>query len=308
MTKRCNRGSGIAALTALWVAAFGGVLVGSVSAENAEIRATPHADIVSIGGSITEIVYELDQQHRLIARDTTSGYPEAALALPDVGYVRGLSPEGVLSMNPDLVLAEADAGPPEALDVLKEAGVRLVLIPDEPTGAGILEKIRAVGAALDVEARAEVVADDVAAALERATARANAIAHEDRKRVLFVLSGQGGRILAAGRNTEAATVIGMAGAINALDGFEGYKPVSDEAIVQAAPDVILMMTRGGVVMVDDATLFAMPAIAATPAGENRAVIRMGGQYLLGFGPRTAEAVQDLTDALYGDQDDDPGNL
>lgn len=270
--------------------------------------ADPAQRVVSIGGSITEIVYELDQQHRLIARDTTSNDPEAALDLPDVGYVRALSPEGVLSMDPELVLAEADAGPPEALAVLKEAQVPLVLIPDEPTGAGIVEKIRAVGVALDVEAQAGALAEDVTAQLDRVTARADAIADSDRKRVLFVLSGEGGRILAAGRNTEAATVIGMAGAINVLDGFEGYKPVSDEAIVQAAPDVILMMTRGGEVMVDDYTLFALPAIAATPAGENRAVIRMGGQYLLGFGPRTAQAVQDLADALYGEQDNDPGNL
>lgn len=274
----------------------------------ASAAADPAERIVSIGGSITEIVYALDQQHRLIARDTTSTWPETALHLPDVGYVRGLSPEGVLSVNPDLVLAEADAGPPEALAVLKEAGVPLMLIPDDPTGAGILEKIRAVGAALDVAAQAGALIDDVAAQLDRVTLRAEAIAEGERKRVLFVLSGEGGRILAAGRNTEAATVIGMAGAINVFDGFEGYKPVSDEAIVQAAPDVIVMMTRGGMVTVDDATLFEMPAIAATPAGENRAVIRMGGQYLLGFGPRTAQAVQDFADALYGEQDDEPGNL
>ncbi len=270
--------------------------------------ADPAERIVSIGGSITEIVYELDQQHRLIARDTTSTFPEVALDLPDVGYVRALSPEGVLSVNPELVLAEVDAGPPEALAVLKEAGMPLVLIPDDPTAAGILEKIRAVGAALDVDAQAGALADNVAAQLDRTTARANAVAEGERKRVLFILSGEGGRILAAGRNTEAATVIGMAGAINALDGFEGYKPVSDEAIVQAAPDVILMMTRGGAVMVDNDALFALPAIAATPAGENRAVIRMGGQYLLGFGPRTAQAVQDLADALYKEQAHDSGGL
>lgn len=270
--------------------------------------ADPAQRILSIGGSVTEIVYALNQQHRLIARDTTSNHPDAALSLPDVGYVRALSPEGVLSMDPSLVLAEADAGPPEALDVLKEAQVPLVLIPDEPTGAGIIEKIRAVGIALDVEADAGVLADKVAAQLERAIARADSIADTDRKRVLFVLSNEGGRILASGDNTEAANMIDMAGAVNALVGFNGYKQVSDEAIVQAAPDVILMMIRGGQITVDDNTLFAQPAIAATPAGPNRAVIRMGGQYLLGFGPRTAQAVQDLADALYGKQDDDSGSL
>lgn len=270
--------------------------------------ADPAQRVVSIGGSITEIVYELGQQHRLIARDTTSTHPEPALDLPDVGYVRALSPEGVLSMNPGLVLAEADAGPPETLDVLREARIPLVLIPDAPTGAGILAKIRAVGAALEAETEAEALARKVAAQLDRARSRSAAIPDDARLRVLFVLSGQGGRLLAAGQGNAAAAVIEMAGATNALDGFDGFKQVSDEAIIAAAPDAILMMTRGGVVMVEDSEILTMPAIAATPAGIEGRVIRMNGQYLLGFGPRTAQAVEDLTDALYGKEADDPGNL
>ncbi|MCL3883378.1 ABC transporter substrate-binding protein [Marivita sp. GX14005] len=269
---------------------------------------TSEPDVVSIGGSITEIVYALGQEHRLVARDTTSNYPEAAQALPDVGYVRALSPEGVLSVDPGLVLAEADAGPPEALDVLKAAWVPLTLIPDAPTGEGITEKILAVGKALGVQSQARALAGEVEAKLARAAARAERVADEDRKRVLFVLSAQGGRLLAAGRGTEAAAVIEMAGAVNALKTFEGYKPVGDEAVIAAAPDVILMMTRGGQVMIEYDALFALPAIAATPAGRTRAVIRMGGQYLLGFGPRTPEAVHDLADALYGVEPDDAGNL
>ena len=96
-----------------------------------------------------------------------------------------------------------------------------------------------------------------------------------------------------------ATFIEMAGAENALSGFEGYKPVTDEAVLAAAPDVILMMDRGVNDNHDalDAELFALPAISATPAGRNRALIRMNGQYLLGFGPRTAEAVRDLGEKL-----------
>lgn len=259
----------------------------------------PAQRIVSLGGSVTEIVFALNQQERLIARDTTSTHPEAALDLPDVGYVRALSPEGVLSTGPDLILAEADAGPPETLDILKEAQIRLVLIPDDPTGPAILEKITAVGAALGTQDAARRLAEDVAAQLKGAAARAAAIPEAERKRVLFVLSDQGGRILAGGSGTEAAAVIGMAGAVNAMQDFEGYKPVSDEAIIQAAPDVILLMIRGGEAILADETLLAMPAIAATPAGRDGAILRMGGQYLLGFGPRTAQAVGDLADALYG---------
>lgn len=289
------------AIRSAGIAAFAALL-----ATASPVFPDPGERVISVGGSITEIVYALGQQERLVARDTTSNYPDAALDLPDVGYVRALSPEGVLSLDPGLILAEADAGPPETLDLLHEAQVPLVLIPDVPSGTGILDKIRAVGAALEVDTSA--LEAEISAQLDHAAARATAIADEDRKRVLFVLSGQGGRILAAGKGTEAAAVIELAGAINALDGFDGYKQVTDEAIVAAAPDAVLMMTRGGQALIDDDTLFAMPAIAATPAGKSRTAIRMGGQYLLGFGPRTALAVQDLADALYGKREDDPGNL
>ncbi|WP_424985570.1 heme/hemin ABC transporter substrate-binding protein [Microbulbifer sp. S227A] len=257
------------------------------------------ADVVSAGGSITEIVFALGEQDRLVARDTTSTYPDAARALPNVGYLRALSPEGVLALRPGLILAEEDAGPPETLEVLRAAGVPLVLIPDDPSPEGITAKIRAVGDALGAPERADQLARQVTDQMRAVAGRAAGLADHARKRVLFVLSLQGGRVLAAGEETKAASVIELAGAVNAMAGFTGYKPVTEEAIIAAAPDIILMMDRGGAQPVDDAAVLAMPAIAATPAGRNKAVIRMDGQYLLGFGPRTARAVTDLATRIYG---------
>ena len=105
--------------------------------------------------------------------------------------------------------------------------------------------------------------------------------------------------MASGQNTAASAMIEMAGAQNAATGFEGYKPMTDEAVISAAPDAILMMDRGGDHNSTVAELVALPAVALTPAGQKRAVIRMDGLYLLGFGPRTADAVSDLFAALYG---------
>ncbi len=85
--------------------------------------------VVSLGGSVTEIVVALGAGDRLVARDTTSNHPESVLSLPDVGYIRALSPEGVLALDPDLILAEGDAGPPEAVEVLAAAGIPLVRMP-----------------------------------------------------------------------------------------------------------------------------------------------------------------------------------
>ena len=100
--------------------------------------------IAAIGGSITEIVYALGEEGHLVARDSTSRYPTAAMALPDVGYMRQLSAEGVLSVNPSGILALHGSGPKEAVDVLKKSSVPFIDVPEHYSHDGILEKIRIV--------------------------------------------------------------------------------------------------------------------------------------------------------------------
>ncbi|MEO1659178.1 MAG: ABC transporter substrate-binding protein [Pseudomonadota bacterium] len=252
--------------------------------------------VLAIGGSVTEIVYALGEEERLIARDATSTHPPAAEDLPDVGYMRALSPEGVLSVAPDLIVAEDGAGPPETIELLEAAAIPFVTVPDRFSADGVEEKILAVGDALGVPGKAETLAAEVAAKLAAATAAAD-VPEGTRKRVMFILSTQGGRIMASGTDTAAAAIIDMAGGMNAVTAFDGYKQLGDEAVVAAAPDVILMMDRGGDHNAAADELFAMPAIASTPAAAERALIRMDGLRMLGFGPRTAEAVTALSEAL-----------
>jgi iron complex transport system substrate-binding protein len=255
--------------------------------------------IVAIGGSVTEIVYALGEEQRLVGRDSTSVYPPEALKLPDTGYIRALSPEGVLALNPDLILALDGAGPPPALEALKAGGVETVMIPEGFDRAAIVRKIDAVGAALGVPDKAKVLSEKVQAALDKAVAAA--VPQGGKMRVLFVLSAQNGRVMAAGRNSQADGIITLAGGENVLSDIQGYKPVSDEAIIKAAPDVILMMNGVGDHAVSDDTVLALPAIAETPAGKAKKIIRMDGMYLLGFGPRTADATASLHEALYGNR-------
>lgn len=259
--------------------------------------ADPADRIVALGGTVAEIVVALGAGDRLVARDTTATYPARLTALPDVGYLRALSPEGVLSMTPDMILAQADAGPAATVDLLRAAGVDYVTVSETHAPEGIADKIAVIGAALGREAEAQALAAQVQAGLAEAQAKAAAIA--PRKRVLFVLSLQNGRILAAGEDTSAQAIIALAGAENAASGFTGYKPMTDEAVLAAAPDAILMMQRSGGAAVSDADLLALPALAASPAAQSGTILRMDGLKLLGFGPRTPEAATELRHALYG---------
>ena len=249
--------------------------------------------VVAVGGSITEIIYALGMEHLLVARDTTSSWPPEVEALPDVGYMRALSPEGVLSVSPDLIIAEEGSGPPETIEVLRGAEIEFVEVPDTFDANGVREKILAVAAALNIEAEGRALADRIEAQLADAMAAIDGTS----PRVLFILSTQGGRITASGTGTAAAGMIEMAGGTNAVTAFEGYRQLTDEALLEAAPDVILMMDRSGDHAASNDALFGHPALGLTPAAENDAVVRIDGLLLLGFGPRIPEAVARLATAL-----------
>jgi iron complex transport system substrate-binding protein len=292
MTNRLHRPSR-AALAALVLLGTLGVALPAIAGQTR---------VVSVGGDVTEIIYALGEEGRLVGRDSTSVYPQAALKIPDVGYMRQLSPEGIMATNPGVIIAVEGSGPPEALAVLQNAAIPMETVPERYDGDGIIAKIERVGTILGVETRAQALAAQVRAELDAAHAAIAAQPDAGRKRVLFILSMQGGKIMAAGTGTAADAIVGMAGAINATAGFKGYKPVTDEAIIEAKPDVVLMMTRGGSHGATDEDIFRQPALALTPAAETRSVIRMDGLHLLGFGPRTASAVRDLNAAIYGKAD------
>lgn len=254
--------------------------------------------IVSIGGSITEILYALGLQQKIVAVDTTSLYPPAALReKPNVGYMRQLSAEGVLALAPTLILAIEGSGPPATINVLKEAKVPFVLVPDRFTGAGIVDKIESVARDAGAPQRGACLAGAVRRDLAALDGLRRQIRHP--AKVAFILSLANGRPMVAGRGTAADGIITMAGASNAFGNVEGYKMVNDEAVIAAAPDAVLAMQSGEHALSAD-MVFSQPAWATTPAAKDKTLITMDGLYLLGFGPRTARAARDLAKRLYPD--------
>ena len=253
------------------------------------------AKIISIGGTLTEIVYALGAGDRLIARDTTSTYPAEAQNLPDVGYMRNLSPEGILSLRPEAILLDQQSGPASTIEILENAGVPMVEVAEHFTREGINEKILKIGHALHKQEKAQQLIATVDEEFAKNDALLKDLPHT--KRILFVLTIQNGRLMAAGKNTAADGIIKLAGATNAIDGFNGYKLLTDEAIIGARPDLILLMAHSATnTTVDD--INKIPAIETTPAFKKRAIKQMDGLYLLGFGPRTPIAIREVIQTLY----------
>lgn len=257
--------------------------------------ATPR--LVTLGGDVTETVYALGAGNELVGVDSTSEWPAAVKRLPDVGYLRQLSAEGVLSLHPSLIIANHDAGPPHTVAQLRAAGVRIEILPEVRTPAGVAAKIRAIGHLVHREAAAEKLAVTIEG--EYATLARRVAAMKAHPRVVFLLSVGGGSPMAAGRGTAAAAMIALAGGRNAVRGYSGYKPISAEALVALAPQAIVVMRQG-----DDAGTIAavmrIPGVAQTPAGVARRVIPVDGEALLGFGPRGAEQALALQKKLAAD--------
>lgn len=253
--------------------------------------------IVVAGGVITEVIYALGLQDRVVGVDSTSQFPADALKdKANIGYVRALSAEGVLSLKPTLVMLIDGAGPPDAVSLLNESGVKLARISDGLTPDGVAIKIAAIGAAIGAAAPAERLAAQTRARFDELAALRSGITKK--RRVLFVLSLQNGRALVGGRNSSADGIIALAGGINVADAIEGYKPMTDEAIAAAAPEMVLMMRNSSAHNTTPEELFAMPSFSQTPAANGKRLVHMDGLYLLGFGPRTPMAARDLMAAIY----------
>lgn len=250
--------------------------------------------IVSLGGDVTETIYAIHAQDQLAAVDSTSTYPEAAHTLPDVGYVRQLSAEGVLATRPDLILATHDTGPPTAMAQIRGAGVRVETLPASRSPADIEAKIRRIGELTGHAADANALADDVAG---RFDALAKQVADmKTHPRAVFLMSTGQGSPMAAGKGTAADSAIVLAGGVNAAGDMPGYKPMSPEALVALKPDAILLMKEREEAVGGVEGVLRMPGVADTPAGKAKHIYFVPGQALLGFGPRTAASAAELQSA------------
>jgi iron complex transport system substrate-binding protein len=249
--------------------------------------------LVTVSGAITEIVYLLGAEGQLVGTDTTSLYPAAARSTPKVGYMRQLSAEGLLSLKPDAIIATNESGPPVVLDLVRSAGVKVEIIEADHSWGEVQRKVQAVGRAAAKEAQARELQARLDA--EWAAVQQRVGAAKGRKpKVLFVLSHSASPQV-SGEKTAAHSVIGFAGGVNALGGFQGYRPMTAEAMASAAPDIILTSTQsieahGGV-----DKFWQRPELALTPAYRKRALITQDALLLLGFGPRTPASISDLHD-------------
>jgi iron complex transport system substrate-binding protein len=252
--------------------------------------------LISIGGALTEIVYLLKANTQLVGVDTTSIYPTAATRLPNVGYARSLSAEGILALRPTQVLATEDAGPPMVLKQINDAGIPLTILPSGHQLKDVIDRVSAIGKLVHKTNAAQALASQLRLEWKNTQVR---VAHSryNNIRVLFVLSQNPSQLMVGGTKTSADAMIAYAGARNAITGFSGFKPLTPEAVIAANPDVILLTDQGMKAVGSINGVLRFPGISQTRAGKEQKVISLEAMYLLGFGPRMPLAVAELNQRL-----------
>ena len=251
--------------------------------------------LVTVGGAITEIVYLLGAQAQLVGTDTTSLYPLAAQKTAKVGYMRQLSAEGLLSLKPDAIIATTEAGPTVVLDQIRSAGVKVELIKVDYTWAQVQRTVAAVGLASTREQQAQSLLAQLNS--QWATTQSAVARYKGRKpRVLFILS-HSASVQVAGEKTGADAIIRYAGGQNAMSGFDGYRPLTAEAMSSVAPEIILTTTQGIEAYGGVDKFWTRPELSLTPAFKTKALLHMDALELLGFGPRMPQSLQKIHEKL-----------
>lgn len=282
-------------------------------APSAEVPASPRAPspserrVITLGGAITETSFALGHGAEIVGVDATSAYPDEATKKPQLGYFRKVSAEGVLSLKPTHVFAIEGVGPESTLTQLKSVeGLSYEVVAGGESVDGARERIIALGELWGEREKAKELVKALDQEVEAARARAPKL---HGKRALFIYA-RGARVLMiAGDDTSAHHMLKLAGLENAVTGVEGFKPLTPEAVIKAAPDVVVMPDAGAQSIGGAAGVFALPGLDQTPAGRARALVLIDDVKLLGFGPRLGQALLELQDKVLalpagGDQADE----
>lgn len=252
----------------------------------------PAQRIVSTDGTLSEIICGLGLQPKIVGVDVTSTFPAALKKLRQIGHNRNISAEGVLSLNPDLILVNSKASlNPKLVGQLKQTGKKVAVFDHEYSIEGTKKLIREVGAYFSKEAEAEIMVKKIDRDLAAVKNGRGS------KKVLFIYARGAGTLMVSGEATQVDRMIRLSGNKNAATGFKEYKPLTSEAVLAANPDYLLLFEDGLKSLGGVDGLLKVPGVAHTNAGKNRKIIEMDGLFLMGFGPRVGAALAELSEKI-----------
>jgi iron complex transport system substrate-binding protein len=248
--------------------------------------------IVSLNGAISEILCQLGQEEHIVATDITSNFPASLEEKPKVGHNRNISAEGVLAQSPDLIIGMQNELDGRVLDQIKSGGAKVLLFQQDYT----IEGVKSLAADLRDSLKLDQDLGALNKLIEEPLKELKPFI--DKPKVVFIYARGAGTLMVGGKNTSVDKMITLAGAQNAFNEFDGYKPLTAEAMAKADPDALLLFNSGLQSLEGTPGLMEIPGVSQTKAAHRGAFIAMEGQYLAGFGPRLGKAAKELNKKLH----------
>ena len=269
----------------------------TIGADGVSVEVTDVSRIIVLNQAIAEIVVSLGLQESIIGRDATTTIDSLA-AVTEVSNGHDISAESVLSLRPTVVIGDTRTGPSEVIEQLRAAEVPVLIAPEVWALSDLPARVRMIASALGVDDAGERLVALSEKAVADALAGVGTFTSVPRVAFLYV-RGTASVYLLGGSGSGADELVAAAGGVDvgALNGLAAFTPLTAEAIVQADPDVLLVMTRGldSVGGIDG--LLALPGVSSTRAAAARAVIAIDDDLLLSFGPRTGALIARLAEVL-----------
>jgi len=264
---------------------------------------------MDLSGSLAATVWGLGFGDRLVGRDISTTFPGAADLPVITSSGHSVNAESIIALAPTLVITDGSIGPLDVVQQLRDVGITVVFVEDTASFEGAVDMARAVAEIFGAPETGELLADRVAAEIADVREQIDRLAPADagdRLRIVFLyLRGSAGVYYLFGEESGADQLIEALGGTDVAGelGWSGMQPLTDEAMVAADPDLILVMSDGlasvgGV----DGLLADKPAIALTTAGQHRRFVDMADGQILSFGPRSADVLDALARAIYASAD------
>ena len=262
-------------------------------ADGKSVAITDPSRIVAIGTAITETVYALGAGGKVVGVDSSSReYVPESSNLPTIGARNALNAEGILSLKPTLVILGADSAPPQIFEQLRAAGIAVVTLTPDYSVEAVKAKVSTIAKAVGADTKGKEINNFIDNEMTEVNKMLANV--KEKPKVMFV--GRGPNMPNAtmsGKGTTIDEMIKLAGGTNPFTDFTGFREMTDEAVVAAQPDIILITQKsfersGGA---DGVVQF--PGVALTPAGKNKRIVPVSDMYFQGFGPGVGKAVREL---------------
>lgn len=247
--------------------------------------------IVSVNGTMSEIICSLGLESSLVGVDITSTYPGSLDKVAKIGHNRSVSSEGIVALAPSLVVGMQNDLKPTIIEQLTSSNIKTKLFTQDLSVEGTKKLITEAGVYFNQPAKATALIaqlDKDIALVKKPSVK---------KKVLFIYARGAGSMMVSGTGTSVDKIIQLSGGQNAVTSFVDYKPLTAEALLAANPDVILLFDSGLESVGGIEGLLKVQGIGQTNAGKNKKIITMDGQLLTGFGPRLGKAMIELSSKL-----------